>query len=84
MIGAPGVAALGVLDQLKVVPAPAADDALLGTVHTPEYIAAVKRAGDDPDRPVWEAITELTGGSYARVPAADSPELVAAVSQMLS
>lgn len=40
--------------------------------------------GDDPDRPVWEAITELTGGSYARVPAADSPELVAAVSQMLS
>jgi acetoin utilization protein AcuC len=43
--------ALGVLDQLKVVPAPVADDALIATVHTEEYIAAVKRAGEDPDRP---------------------------------
>ncbi|GAB2554481.1 acetoin utilization protein AcuC [Kribbella endophytica] len=43
--------ALGVLDQLKVVPAPTASDELLRTVHTPEYIAAVKRAGQDPDVP---------------------------------
>jgi acetoin utilization protein AcuC len=41
--------ALGVLDQLKVVPAPTADDALLETVHTPEYVAAVKSAGEHPD-----------------------------------
>ena len=41
--------ALGVLDELKVVPAPTADDALLETVHTAEYIAAVKHAGEDPD-----------------------------------
>ena len=41
--------ALGILDELKVVPAPTADDALLQTVHTAEYIAAVKRAGEDPD-----------------------------------
>ena len=41
--------ALGVLDELKVVPAPTADDALLETVHTAEYIAAVKRAGENPD-----------------------------------
>ncbi len=40
--------------------------------------------GDDPDRPVWEAVAQLTGGSYAAVPAPDSPELVAAVSRMLS
>ncbi len=40
--------------------------------------------GDDPNRPVWEAVAGLTGGSYAAVPAADSPELVAAVSRMLS
>lgn len=39
----------GVLDQLKVVPAPSADDALLETVHTAEYVAAVKRAGENPD-----------------------------------
>jgi acetoin utilization protein AcuC len=43
--------ALGVLDHLKVVPAPTASDELLGTVHTAEYIAAVKRAGQDPDVP---------------------------------
>src|SRR5207245_7875979 len=35
---------LGVLDQLKIVPAPTADDALLETVHTAEYVAAVKHA----------------------------------------
>jgi acetoin utilization protein AcuC len=40
--------ALGVLDELKVVPAPTADDALLETVHTAEYVAAVKRASEDP------------------------------------
>jgi acetoin utilization protein AcuC len=45
---------LGVLDLLKVVPAPVADDALLTTVHTPEYVAAVKRAGEDPDMPDLE------------------------------
>jgi acetoin utilization protein AcuC len=39
----------GVLDQLKVVPAPTADDALLETVHTAEYVAAVKHAGENPD-----------------------------------
>lgn len=40
--------------------------------------------GDDPDRPVWEAVAQLTGGSYSDVPAADSPELVAALSRTLS
>lgn len=40
--------------------------------------------GGDPDRPVWEAVTALTGGSYADVPTSDSPDLVAAVARMLS
>ena len=40
--------------------------------------------GGDPDRPVWEAVAQLTGGSYSDVPAADSPELVAALSRTLS
>ncbi|MET9313893.1 acetoin utilization protein AcuC [Kribbella sp. NPDC003505] len=40
---------LGILDHLKVAPAPTADDALLETVHTAEYVAAVKEAGDHPD-----------------------------------
>lgn len=40
--------------------------------------------GDDPDRPVWEAVAQQSGGSYARVPASDSPEFTAAISRMLS
>jgi acetoin utilization protein AcuC len=39
--------ALGVLDLLDVVPAPVADDALLTTVHSAEYVEAVKRASTD-------------------------------------
>jgi acetoin utilization protein AcuC len=40
--------ALGVLDHLRVVPAPVADDALIATVHDADLIEAVKRAGADP------------------------------------
>lgn len=40
--------------------------------------------GGDPDRPVWEAVTAMTGGSYADVPTSDSPDLVAAIARMLS
>ncbi|MEI7914573.1 MAG: hypothetical protein WCH82_07480, partial [Mycobacteriaceae bacterium] len=38
----------------------------------------------DPDRPTWEAVAAATGGSYAELPTSDSPDLVAAVSRMLS
>jgi acetoin utilization protein AcuC len=41
---------LGVLDQLRTVPAPMADDDLIATVHDPALIEAVIRAGADPDR----------------------------------
>jgi acetoin utilization protein AcuC len=39
---------LGVLDRLRTVPAPMADDDLIATVHTPALIEAVMRAGADP------------------------------------
>ena len=39
--------------------------------------------GGDPDRAVWEAVTRMTGGSFAEVPTSDSPDLVAAISRML-
>jgi acetoin utilization protein AcuC len=39
---------LGVLDRLRTVPAPMADDAAVATVHEPALIEAVKRAGADP------------------------------------
>ncbi|MPZ62184.1 MAG: acetoin utilization protein AcuC [Propionibacteriales bacterium] len=49
---------LGVIGDsgLPEVTAPVADDELIETVHSPEYIAAVRRASDNPDRP------ELTHG----------------------
>ncbi|TDD63090.1 acetoin utilization protein AcuC [Kribbella antibiotica] len=42
---------LGIFDHLPVVPAPVASDELLRTVHTAEYVEAVKRASADPDVP---------------------------------
>ena len=42
---------LGVLgERLRVVPAPMASDDLIATVHTPDLIEAVVKAGSDPDR----------------------------------
>ncbi|ANI40128.1 hypothetical protein [Mycolicibacterium vaccae] len=40
--------------------------------------------GDDADRPTWESVAEITGGSYQNLGSSDSPELAAAVSAMLS
>ena len=40
--------------------------------------------GGDPDRPVWESVTQLSGGSYQGVATADSPDLVGAITRMLS
>jgi len=39
---------LGVLEQLRTVPAPMADDDLIATVHDPALIEAVMLAGKDP------------------------------------
>jgi acetoin utilization protein AcuC len=39
---------LGVLDHLRAVPAPIADEALIATVHDPRLIEAVTRAGTTP------------------------------------
>ncbi len=39
---------LGVLEQLRTVPAPMADDDLIATVHDPGLIEAVMLAGKDP------------------------------------
>lgn len=39
--------------------------------------------GDDPDRPDWEAVVRLSGGTYQSV-APDSPELMAAIARALN
>lgn len=69
---------LGVLDRLRVVPAPVASDDQLVTVHDPAYIEAVQRAGaslqpdldfglgteDDPVfRDMHHASAHIVGGS---------------------
>lgn len=40
--------------------------------------------GADPDRPVWETVSRLSGGSYQEIATSDSPDLVAAIARMLS
>jgi hypothetical protein len=40
--------------------------------------------GDDSDSATWQSVAQLSGGTYQSFPAADSPDLVAAVTAMLS
>ena len=44
----------------------------------------VINVGDDPDRATWEAVAQISGGTYQNVPGSDSPELVTALNQMLA
>jgi hypothetical protein len=39
--------------------------------------------GEDPDRPTWESVAEISGGTYQNVPASNSPELGAALDAVL-
>jgi acetoin utilization protein AcuC len=69
--------ALGVLDRLEMLPPQPADEELLLTTHDADYLAAVRRAGDDPafsgyglgtdDDPVfpgmYDASALIAGGS---------------------
>ena len=57
---------LGVLDRLEIVPPPPVDLDLLQTVHTADYIAAVRRCEPDPayglgtsDNPVFPGMHEI-------------------------
>jgi hypothetical protein len=43
----------------------------------------VVNVGDDPDRATWEAVAQLTGGTYQNVPSSDSPEMVNAFTGLL-
>ena len=40
--------------------------------------------GDDQDRATWQAVSQLSGGTYQNVGASDSPDLTAAVTSLLS
>ncbi len=43
----------------------------------------VINVGNDPDRPTWESVAQISGGTYQQVPASDSPEMAAAIAAML-
>jgi hypothetical protein len=40
--------------------------------------------GADPDRSTWEAVAQLSGGSYQNIASSASPELATAVNAFLS
>ncbi|MCI4675693.1 hypothetical protein [Candidatus Mycolicibacterium alkanivorans] len=40
--------------------------------------------GDDQDRATWQAVAQLSGGTYQSIPASDSPDLSTAVTSLLS
>lgn len=40
--------------------------------------------GDDPDHSTWESVAQISGGTFQSVPSADSPDLIAAITAMLS
>lgn len=40
--------------------------------------------GTDPDRPTWEAVARLSGGSYQNLPTSASPDLATAITTFLS
>ncbi|BBY89112.1 substrate-binding domain-containing protein [Mycolicibacterium tokaiense] len=44
----------------------------------------VINVGDDPDRPTWEAVAEISGGTYENVPNTSAPEFAAAVDTLLN
>lgn len=52
---------------------------------TPERPVAVNVIdfGDDTDRPTWESVAEITGGSYRNVADSASPDTASAISEML-
>lgn len=52
--------------------------------NRPVAVNVIDVGAGDPDRPTWEAVAQVSGGSYAAVPAVDSPELVAAIARMIS
>ena len=69
----------------KSLDGPGLEDVIKSSIDPARPVAVnVIDVGDDPDRPTWEAVAQLSGGSYQNVPAADSPELTAAVARTLS
>ncbi|MCG5433191.1 substrate-binding and VWA domain-containing protein [Mycobacterium sp. MYCO198283] len=69
----------------RTLDGPGLQDYIRGAVDPARPVAVnVIDIGADPDRPTWEAVAQASGGQYRNVPAADSPELAAAVAELLA
>jgi Bacterial extracellular solute-binding protein len=44
----------------------------------------VLNIGADPDRATWEAVAQISGGTYQNVPASDAPEFATALNTLMS
>jgi hypothetical protein len=58
----------------------------INTTKDPQRPIAVNiiSFGGDPDRPAWESVAKLSGGSFQEVGSSDSPDLLAAIARTLS
>src|SRR5690625_1831181 len=68
----------------KTLDGPGLQDYLRGAVDPARPVAVnVLDFGDDADRATWEAVAEISGGSYRQLPSSDTPELATALSALL-
>ncbi|MGK2882013.1 MAG: hypothetical protein ACSLE6_14840, partial [Mycobacterium sp.] len=62
---------------------PGLEETIRSSVDPARRVAVnVINFGDDPDRPTWEAVAQITGGTYQNLASSDSPDLAAALTTM--
>ncbi|OBJ74386.1 substrate-binding domain-containing protein, partial [Mycobacterium sp. 1274756.6] len=68
----------------RTLDGPGLQDYIRGAVDPARPVAVnVLDLGDDSDRATWEAVAQLSGGSYRHLASSDSPELATALAALL-
>lgn len=68
----------------RTLDGPGLQDYLRGAVDPARPVAVnVLDFGDDTDRATWEAVAQISGGSYQQLASSDTPELATALSTLL-
>ncbi|BBY53559.1 substrate-binding domain-containing protein [Mycobacterium koreense] len=68
----------------RTLDGPGLQDYLRGAVDPARPVAVnVLDFGDDTDRATWEAVAQISGGSYRQLASSDTPELATALSTLL-
>lgn len=69
----------------KTLDGPGLQDYIRGAVDPAQPVAVnIIDFGDDPDRPTWEAVAQLSGGSYRNLATSASPELSKTIAAFLA